>query len=56
MATAVLRYVYHSCTNSFVQPDHRRNTIHVGLRLYVDRFGPAVMPPELEAEFGQLAG
>jgi DNA-binding winged helix-turn-helix (wHTH) protein len=56
MATAVLRYVYHSRTNSFVQPDHRRNTIHAGLRLYVDRFGPAVMPPELEAEFGQLAG
>jgi DNA-binding winged helix-turn-helix (wHTH) protein len=39
MATALLRYVYHSCTNSFVQPDHRRNTIDAGLRLYVDRFG-----------------
>ncbi len=55
MATAMLRYVYHSCTNSFVQPDHRLNTIEAGARLYVNHFGPSVMPPELLAEFHHLS-
>jgi DNA-binding winged helix-turn-helix (wHTH) protein len=56
MATAMLRYVYHSCTHGFVQPDHRLNTIEAGARLYVGQFGPSVMPPELMPEFGHLVG
>lgn len=56
MATAMLRYVHHSCTKSFVDPDHRLNTIRAGLVLYVQRFGSEVVPPELRAEFGHLAG
>jgi DNA-binding winged helix-turn-helix (wHTH) protein len=56
MATAMLRYVYHSCTNSFVQPAHRLNTIEAGARLFISRFGPDVMPPELLPEFGHLTG
>jgi DNA-binding winged helix-turn-helix (wHTH) protein len=56
MATAMLRYVYHSCTNSFLQPDHRLNTIVAGLKLYAGHFGPSVVPPELLPEFGHLAG
>jgi DNA-binding winged helix-turn-helix (wHTH) protein len=54
LATAMLRYVYHSCTINFVQPEHRLNTIEAGARLYISRFGPAVMPPELLPEFGHL--
>jgi hypothetical protein len=57
LATAMLRYVYHSCTINFVQPEHRLNTIEAGARLYISRFGPAVMPPELLPEFGhRLSG
>ncbi|MCC5974002.1 MAG: winged helix-turn-helix transcriptional regulator [Rubellimicrobium sp.] len=56
LATAMLRYLYHSCTDHFVQPGHRLNTIEAGARLYVGRFGAAVMPPELLPEFGHLAG
>lgn len=54
LATAMLRYVFHSCTDHFVQPGHRRNTIEGGLRLYFGRFGAAVLPPELRPEFGHL--
>jgi DNA-binding winged helix-turn-helix (wHTH) protein len=55
MATALLRYVDHSCTRSFVRPDHRLNTIEAGARLFAERFGPDVIPPELRDEFGHLA-
>lgn len=55
MATAMLRYVFHSCTRNFVRPDHRINTIEAGARLFAGRFGPDVMPPELRDEFGHLA-
>ncbi len=54
MATALLRYVHHSCTRSFVRPDHRINTIEAGAKLFAGRFGPDVMPPELRDEFGHL--
>lgn len=56
MATAMLRYVHHACTDSFVQPDHRLNTIEAGTRLLAARFGPSVLPPDLRGEFGHLTG
>lgn len=54
MATALLRYVHHSCTKNFVRPDHRINTIKAGAKLFAGCFGPDVMPHELRSEFGHL--
>jgi DNA-binding winged helix-turn-helix (wHTH) protein len=56
MGTAMLRFLYHSCTRSFIRPEHRLNTIEGTVRLCVGQFGAGVMPEELLPEFGHLAG
>lgn len=54
MATAMLRYLFWSCTRNFVLPHHRRNTMEPAARLMTRRFGRQVMPADLLAEFGGL--
>lgn len=56
MATAMLRFLYHSCTRGFAQPEHRLNTMRGAAKLCIDKFGPSVMPPEFLPEFGHLIG
>lgn len=56
MGTAMLRFLYHSCTRSFIRPEHRLNTMEGAARLCVAQFGAGVMPAELLPEFGHLAG
>jgi DNA-binding winged helix-turn-helix (wHTH) protein len=56
MATAMLRFLFHSCTTDFIRPDHRLNSMKGAARLCAGQFGPGVMPPELLPEFGHLMG
>jgi DNA-binding winged helix-turn-helix (wHTH) protein len=54
MATAMLRYLHHSCTSAFLQSEHRLNSFAPAAALFTGHFGPEVMPPELLDEFGHL--
>jgi hypothetical protein len=54
MGTAMLRFLYHSCTRSFILPEHRVNTMAGMARLCVGQFGTDIMPEELVPEFGHL--